>query len=107
MCCPLSCDLYVTHSTHVDWMRAYTGAIKELEEYVKNYQTTGLVWNPDVGFLPSLPSLSPSLSLSLCLSHSLSVSLSLSLSLSFSFSLCFSLSLSLSLSLSALYESTV
>lgn len=32
---------------HVDWMRAYTGAIKELEEYVRTYHTTGLVWNPE------------------------------------------------------------
>ena len=32
---------------HVEWMRAYTGAIRELEEYVKTFQSTGLVWNPE------------------------------------------------------------
>ena len=32
---------------HVEWMQAYTGAIKELQDYVGTNNTTGLVWNPD------------------------------------------------------------
>ncbi|KAL5493171.1 hypothetical protein EMCRGX_G014309 [Ephydatia muelleri] len=31
--------------THVEWVKAFTGTIKSLEEYVKQYHTTGLVWN--------------------------------------------------------------
>ena len=34
-------------------MRAFTGAIKELEEYVRTYHTTGLAWNPDVCIIVS------------------------------------------------------
>ena len=35
-------------------MRAFTGAILELQEYVKVYHVTGLTWNPDVSLLPPL-----------------------------------------------------
>ena len=56
---------------HVEWMRAFTGAILELQEYIKVYHVTGLTWNPDVSFfllfLSSsllLPSPSPLLPLS-------------------------------------------
>ena len=31
-------------------MRAFTGAILELQEYIKVYHVTGLTWNPDVSF---------------------------------------------------------
>ena len=39
---------------HVEWMRAFTGAILELQEYVKIYHVTGLTWNPDVSLFPPL-----------------------------------------------------
>ena len=35
-------------STHVEWVRAFTAAIKELQAYVKENHTTGLAWNPEV-----------------------------------------------------------
>ena len=35
-------------SKHVEWMKAFTGAIKELEGYVTEYHKTGLTWNPSV-----------------------------------------------------------
>lgn len=40
-------NLYI-YSEHVEWVRAYTGAVLELQEYVKTYHITGLQWNPDV-----------------------------------------------------------
>lgn len=43
----------------IDWMRAFTGAIKELEEYVRTYHTTGLAWNPDGTELTSVSSAPP------------------------------------------------
>ncbi len=35
-------------SDRVEWVRAYSGAIVELQAYVKTYHTTGLVWNKAV-----------------------------------------------------------
>jgi len=32
--------------THVDWVKAWGEALKELQAYVKQHHTTGLVWNP-------------------------------------------------------------
>ena len=39
----------VFYSQYVEWVRAYTGAISELQAYVKSRHTTGLVWNKQVG----------------------------------------------------------
>lgn len=33
---------------HCNWVDAYCGMFKELQEYVKMHHTTGLKWNPDV-----------------------------------------------------------
>ncbi|KDQ59424.1 hypothetical protein JAAARDRAFT_32984 [Jaapia argillacea MUCL 33604] len=30
---------------HVEWVRAYIAILKEMQEYIKQYHTTGLVWN--------------------------------------------------------------
>ena len=38
----------VPSSTHVEWVRAFHGAILELQTYVKEFHTSGLSWNPDV-----------------------------------------------------------
>ena len=35
-------------SQHVKWVRAFTGAIQDLQAYVKKFHTTGLVWNKAV-----------------------------------------------------------
>lgn len=35
-------------SQHVNWARAFTGGIQELQNYVKKFHTTGLVWNKEV-----------------------------------------------------------
>ncbi|CAG8488478.1 6191_t:CDS:2 [Ambispora gerdemannii] len=32
--------------THVDWANSFVVLLTELQNYVKNYHTTGLVWNP-------------------------------------------------------------
>jgi adenylyl cyclase-associated protein len=32
---------------HVEWMRAYTNSIKDLQEYVKTYHPSGIVFNPE------------------------------------------------------------
>ena len=36
------------HRQHVQWVRAFTGGIQELQNYVKSNHTTGLVWNKEV-----------------------------------------------------------
>lgn len=41
--------------THVEWMRAFTGGILELQAYVKTYHTTGLAWNKQGTVLPAAP----------------------------------------------------
>jgi len=35
--------------THVEWVKAWVAALSELQSYVKQYHTTGLVWNPKGG----------------------------------------------------------
>ena len=42
------CSVLVPFSSHVEWVRAFHGAIMELQQYVKDSHTTGLCWNPDV-----------------------------------------------------------
>lgn len=41
---------------HVKWTQAFTGAIMELQEYVKTFHTPGLAWNPDGPVLTGAPS---------------------------------------------------
>jgi hypothetical protein len=33
---------------HVLWVRAYINLLTELQNYVRKFHTTGLVWNPKV-----------------------------------------------------------
>ena len=42
------CSVSIPFSTHVEWVRAFHGAIVELQAYVKDNHTTGLCWNPSV-----------------------------------------------------------
>ena len=42
------CLVSIPFSTHVEWVRAFHGAIVELQAYVKDNHTTGLCWNPSV-----------------------------------------------------------
>lgn len=44
---------------HVKWVRAFTGTITELQEYVKKNHTTGLVWNKQGSELTSAPAAAP------------------------------------------------
>lgn len=41
-------DHYCWCSDHVNWARAYSGTIQQLQEYVKKTYTTGLTWNKGV-----------------------------------------------------------
>jgi hypothetical protein len=34
---------------HAQWVRGYYGLLDAMRVYVKEYHTTGLVWNPKVG----------------------------------------------------------
>ncbi|XP_019855212.1 PREDICTED: adenylyl cyclase-associated protein 1-like [Amphimedon queenslandica] len=40
---------------HCEWVDAYFGMFKDLQEYVKTYHTTGLTWNPEGTELTSAP----------------------------------------------------
>lgn len=33
------------NSTHVEWARAWVQTLTELQQYIKQYHTTGLVWS--------------------------------------------------------------
>jgi len=47
--------------THVEWVKAWGAALVELQGYVKQHHTTGLVWNPKGGeaVAPAAPSGGP------------------------------------------------
>lgn len=60
--CP-DCDEFLFHSPsdkkHVDWVKAYLSIWTELQAYIKEFHTTGLVWSKTVSE-PSLPPSIPS-----------------------------------------------
>ena len=42
-------DLQASSQCHVDWTKAWVSALANLHALVKQYHTTGLVWNPKGG----------------------------------------------------------
>jgi len=40
-------------ASHVSWVKAWLGCLTELQSYVKQHHTTGLVWNPQGGAAPA------------------------------------------------------
>ena len=36
---------------HVDWVKAWIATLTELQDYVKQFHTTGVSWNPKVSTL--------------------------------------------------------
>ena len=39
---------------HIAWVNSFIALIDGLQKYVKQYHTTGLVWNPKVSLLPGI-----------------------------------------------------
>lgn len=52
-------DFKGKEQVHVDWVNAFNGFLKELQPYVKQYHTTGLVWNPNGGDASSASTSTP------------------------------------------------
>lgn len=42
------CALFYRDKTHVDWVKAYLSIWTELQAYIKQHHTTGLVWSKSV-----------------------------------------------------------
>ena len=42
-------DWKATAQVHVDWTKAWVSGLANLQAMVKQYHTTGLVWNPKGG----------------------------------------------------------
>lgn len=40
---------------HVDWVRSYLSIWTEMQSYIKQYHTTGLVWSKSVSTTHSTP----------------------------------------------------
>lgn len=49
-------DFKEKDKAHVEWVRAWSTTLSELQGYIKQYHTTGLVWNPKGGDAKSMMS---------------------------------------------------
>jgi len=53
-------DWKAKSETHVNWTKSWVQTLSELQAYVKEYHTTGLVWNPSGGKAAAAPPPPPS-----------------------------------------------
>ena len=40
--------IYRRDQKHVQWARAYLAILDEMKQYIMDFHTTGLIWNPKV-----------------------------------------------------------